>query len=230
MEDNYRNETIFSLSNGYIGTRGTLEEGYAFKTDQGLEGNFINGFYESGQIRYGEWNFGFPEYNQTPLNLPNLKTTRIYLDGEWFDMRTGLVEDYKRTLNMHDGLITRSLVWTSPGGSRVRIETARFVSFVMKNIMATRIKITPLDFTGEIRLQSILDADVENHTCVSNPLVDYGSFGRTLNPDETSAADDMLFYAGHTTNSGLKMACGSLHKVTGPRSLGQKDNPTPLNI
>lgn len=30
METNYRNETTFALSNGYIGTRGTFEEGYDF--------------------------------------------------------------------------------------------------------------------------------------------------------------------------------------------------------
>ena len=47
METNYRNETTFALSNGYIGTRGTFEEGYDFSVDEGLEGNFINGFYES---------------------------------------------------------------------------------------------------------------------------------------------------------------------------------------
>lgn len=41
---NYRNETTFSLSNGYIGTRGTYEESYDFDIDTGLEGNFVNGF------------------------------------------------------------------------------------------------------------------------------------------------------------------------------------------
>ena len=53
MENNYRNETTFALSNGYIGTRGTFEEDYDFSVDEGLEGNFINGFYESEDIRYG---------------------------------------------------------------------------------------------------------------------------------------------------------------------------------
>ena len=37
-EYNYRNETTFALSNGYIGTRGTLEEDYGFDVDTGLEG------------------------------------------------------------------------------------------------------------------------------------------------------------------------------------------------
>ena len=52
-ENNYRNETTFALSNGYIGTRGTLEEGYGFSIEEGLEGNYVNGFYESEEIRYG---------------------------------------------------------------------------------------------------------------------------------------------------------------------------------
>ena len=69
-EWNYRNETTFALSNGYIGTRGTFDEGYPFTVDEGLEGNFINGFYESEHIMYGEWNFGFPEKSQSLLNLP----------------------------------------------------------------------------------------------------------------------------------------------------------------
>ena len=68
-EWNYRNETTFALSNGYIGTRGTFDEGYPFTVDEGLEGNFINGFYESENIRYGEWNFGFPKKSQSLLNL-----------------------------------------------------------------------------------------------------------------------------------------------------------------
>lgn len=34
---NYRNETTFALSNGYIGTRGTHEEAYDFDEQHGLE-------------------------------------------------------------------------------------------------------------------------------------------------------------------------------------------------
>ena len=44
METNYRNETTFALSNGYIGTRGTFEEGYDFSVDEGLEGNLSMDF------------------------------------------------------------------------------------------------------------------------------------------------------------------------------------------
>ncbi|MDR0197773.1 MAG: glycoside hydrolase family 65 protein [Oscillospiraceae bacterium] len=216
--NNYRNETAFSLSNGYIGTRGTFEEGYDFPDDEGLEGNYMNGFYESAKIRYGEWNFGFPERSQSLLNLPNLKTTRIFIDGERFDMRKGAVRDYRRSLDMRRGVLTRSLEWESPGGKRSRVETARFVSFADKHVMVQRVSVTPLDFDGEIRILSVLDADVENHTRVANPLVDYGPFGRVLVPDKISVEKDTLFYSGHTQGSGLKMACGSFHAARGNKT------------
>lgn len=215
VENNYRNETIFTLSNGYIGTRGTLEEGYDFSVDQGLEGNFINGFYESEPIRYGEWNFGFPESSQTLLNLPNLKTTQILLEGQRFDMREGTVNHYCRRLHMEEGVLSRSLEWTSPGGKSVQIETIRFVSLVNPHLMVQRLTVTPINFAGEIQLLSQLDGDVENHTRVTNPLVDYGPYGRRLIPDILTASEEVLFYQGHTTHSGLTMACGSRHVFSG---------------
>ena len=213
METNYRNETTFSLSNGYLGTRGTLEEGYPFTADEGLEGNFINGFYESEPIRYGEWNYGFPTESQSLLNLPNLKTIRIFLEGEELDIRTGKVSGWRRTLHMDRGTVTRSFDWTSPSGRTVHVETARLVSFEVKNLMAMSCEVTPVNFDGEITFLSVLDADVENHTRKTNPLVDYGPFGRCLITDVISADETMLFYQGTTEHSGITMACGSVMTV-----------------
>lgn len=214
LENNYRNETTFALSNGYIGTRGTFEESYDFSVEEGLEGNFINGFYESEDIRYGEWNFGFPLRSQSLLNLPNIKTIKLYLDGELLDMREGVVTDYSRTLHMRDGIVTREFVWSSPKGQSVRVETGRFVSLTDKNVMALRYKVTPVNFKGELKLVSELDADVENHTRVTNPLVDYGPFGKRLMHERTEAKEDILFYQGHTQKSRLTMACGAIHKLS----------------
>ena len=46
-ENNYRNETTFALSNGYIGTRGTFEEAYCVFKAAVLEIKSCSGFYES---------------------------------------------------------------------------------------------------------------------------------------------------------------------------------------
>ena len=140
---NYRNETTFALSNGYIGTRGTHEEAYDFDEQHGLEGNFLNGLYEQEHVRYGEWNFGFPTESQTILNVPNCKTIRLVVDGEPMDIRTGTLQNYRRTLDMKHGQVVRSFEWTSPNGKTVRVENTRFVSLAHKNRMAQRYSVTP---------------------------------------------------------------------------------------
>ena len=217
-ETNYRNETTFSLSNGYIGTRGTFEEAYGFDIDTGLEGNYVNGFYESEKIRYGEANFGSPLYSQSLLNLPNLKETQLYLDGELFDMEKGQVEGYARRLHMKEGYLERSLVWTSPAGKAVRIRTERLVSFEMEHIMASRYEVTPLNFSGKICFVSKLQGDVENHTRKTNPIVDYGPFGRKLDMEKLWQKEGQLYYEGTTQTSKLTVGCGSSHRVGAGKS------------
>lgn len=223
-ENNYRNETTFALSNGYIGTRGTFEEAYPFDIDTGLEGNFVNGFYESEQIRYGEANFGSPLLSQSLLNLPNLKEIRVMLDGELFSMEEGSVEEYSRTLHMKEGILERKLVWTSSLGHKTKIRISRLVSFARKNIMVIQYQVTPLNYSGKIRFASKLEADVENHTRKTNPIVDYGPFGRRLLKTCIRTERDRSYYEGATKGSRLTMACGSAHEIfRGTQSVDRED-------
>lgn len=213
IENNYRNETAFALSNGYIGTRGTFEEAYPFDIDTGLEGNFVNGFYESEQIRYGEANFGSPMKSQSLLNLPNLKETRVILDGEEFDMRTGCLLDYSRSLHMKEGVLERKLTWRAPSGKETRIRIRRLVSMARKNIMGIFYEVQPLNYSGKIQFISRLEADVENHTRKTNPIVDYGPFGRRLEKRKAGIRDNRFFYEGTTKGSSLTMACAASHRI-----------------
>lgn len=212
---NYRNETTFALSNGYLGTRGTFVEGYDFDIDTGLEGNFINGFYESEHVRYGEWNYGFPTMSQSLLNLPDCKRVEIYVDGERFDLRKGKILSYGRTLHMNQGIVTREVEWESKSGKQIRFCSCQLVCLNRKNLMALKLSVTPMNFSGNIVFVSKLDADVENHTRKTNPLVDYGPFGRCINPDVIGSRDHRFFYQGTTRNSGLTMACAAAHKCNG---------------
>ncbi|ELC8424300.1 glycoside hydrolase family 65 protein [Clostridium perfringens] len=214
LKNNYRNETTFSLANGYIGTRGTFEEAYDFDVETGLEGNFVNGFYESEHIRYGEWNFGFPTESQSLLNLPNAKIIKLFIEDEEFSMLTGEIEDYKRVLHMKEGRITRDLIWVSPKGKKVKISISRFVSFNNKNLMEIRYKVTPLNFSGNLKFISAIDANVENHTRKTNPLVDYGPFGKRIVRDYIDSIRDELYYEGTTLNSELSIACGAVNKIS----------------
>ena len=62
-------ETIFSLGNGYLGMRGSFEEG----TPVFENGTFINAFYEVWPICYGEEAHGFAKEGQTVVNVTDTK-------------------------------------------------------------------------------------------------------------------------------------------------------------
>lgn len=180
LKNNYRNETVFVLSNGYIGMRGTFEEAYKLEKGLGMEGSFVNGFYESETIRYGEMAYGFADKTQTMLNVANAKIVKLLIDGREFSIFEGKLSKSKRILDMKNGILLRNVVWTSPEGKTVEINTKRIVSLTNKFAAAIEYSVTPIDFDGELSLISAIDGDVMNNTAENNSRIDYGPYGRVV--------------------------------------------------
>ena len=61
----HRTESLFALSNGHIGVRGTFEEG----EPTGKPGTYLNGFFERRPLPYAEGGYGYPEDGQTVVNV-----------------------------------------------------------------------------------------------------------------------------------------------------------------
>ncbi|MGM0370596.1 MAG: glycoside hydrolase family 65 protein, partial [Bacillota bacterium] len=81
IASNYRDETIFALGNGYIGMRGTFEEGYSGPEGTSLEGIYLNGFYEELPIHYGEEQAGYAPNTETMLNVTDSKIIKLEVAG-----------------------------------------------------------------------------------------------------------------------------------------------------
>ncbi len=219
-ENNYRNETIFSLGNGYIGTRGTFEENYDFGAGNGMEGNFINGFYESEDIRYGEYNYGFPKKTQTMLNVTNAKIIRLIIDGEEFSIIKGNITEYSRNLSMKDGVLTRTCIWETSAGKKVRITIDRMVSFYEKHLLSIQYAVEPLNFSGTVSLISQIETAVLNHTNEANPLIDYGPNEQCLFTDSVSVSEDgfSLTLLSRIQGTGFWLYTGCCHRFEGTGS------------
>lgn len=223
LENNYRNETIFSLANGYMGMRGTFEEHYSLESGYGLEGNYINGFYESEIIKYGELAFAYPQKSQTMLNVANAKVIKLVIEDGTFSMFTGEIETYKRTLNMKNGLLIREIIWKSPKGKRVALKITRLVSLCDKYISAIRYEVTPLNFSGGISIFSQIDGNVINSTTECNARIDYGPYGRVLLTENKMISGDMSLLVQRTKNNNLKVACGIENSLTTSSCYDVKD-------
>ena len=125
-------ESVFALANGYLGLRGNLEEGDPVV----LAGTYLNGFYESRPIIYGEYRHGFPRTSETLLNVTDGKLIRLRVNGMWLDVRAGQLHSHRRTLELRSGVLTRELDWSSPGGGRVTVTSRRLVSLVDRHLAA----------------------------------------------------------------------------------------------
>lgn len=101
----HRAEATFSLSNGYLGIRGTFDEGRPAVTP----GTYVNGFHETWPIVHTEDAYGLARSGQTIVNVPDATILRLYVDDEPLYVPTARLRRYSRVLDMRDGTLVREL-------------------------------------------------------------------------------------------------------------------------
>ena len=110
-----RNETLFTCANGNLGFRGDTEE----KDGTVHKGTYINGFYDTEPIKYGENAYGYAENHETILNLPDPKCIELSVNGHPFGMSgaSGTVTSFSMSLDEESGILTREVTWNYGTGS-----------------------------------------------------------------------------------------------------------------
>ena len=135
--------------------RGAFEEGEpAYR-----HGTFVNGFHETWPIPYGERAFGFATTGQTMVNLPDGKIIRLYVDDEPFELGSARILRFERALDMRAGTLDRQVLWETPAGRQLLIESRRLVSFHEKHVAAIWYRVTVLN----ARAALVLVSEVVNH-------------------------------------------------------------------
>ncbi|WP_201367033.1 glycoside hydrolase family 65 protein [Dictyobacter formicarum] len=204
-------ESIFALANGHLGLRGNLDAGEPF----GLPGTYLNSFYEQRPLPYAETAYGYPELGQTVINVTNGKIMRLLVDDEPFDVRYGQVQRHERVLDLRNGVLRRTVCWTSPVGRTVNISSVRLVSFTQRAIAAISYEVEPLDAPVRVVVQSEL---VANETI---PVMGKDPRGGTVLPsslecEEHQAQGTCGLLIHHTRFSGLRVGAAMDHQIEGP--------------
>lgn len=166
---NYYNEseTIFAQGNGYFGMRGGIEEGY--KTE--VEGTFVNAFYDTEEIIYGEVAYGYAKERQTQLLVPNTKNLILEIDEEVFNVDECKFENHNRVLDLKNGEIKRSFIWTTKNNKQIEVKISRLISMELKNIMALKLEVKPLNFSGKIKIKAGIKKDKISEIDEDDPRV-----------------------------------------------------------
>ena len=95
----HHKETVFTLGNGYLSTRGSFEEGYP--GDHAA--TFAHGVFDDVPIVFTEL-----------ANLPDWTEMHLRLAGERFSLAEGEILRFERLLNLGEGVLRREVRWRSP--------------------------------------------------------------------------------------------------------------------
>ncbi|MDB5935765.1 MAG: family 65 glycosyl hydrolase [Massilia sp.] len=219
----FLNETLFALGNGYVGLRGSHEDGYTGPAGTSLDGSYLNGFYESEPIVYPETAFGLAKTNQFMLNVPNAKGICLMLGDERFDLLAGTLSNYRRSLDFRTGVLERSLEWTAPSGKQVAIRSRRLVCFAHKHLFAIEYEVTPLNFSGPVTLLSSVDGAVSNQEAGDDPRVGSAVSGPALQMVAVEQEGSFAAITQRTHNSGFTLVSAIDSDIAGAPSQAYRE-------
>jgi alpha,alpha-trehalose phosphorylase len=206
-----RSESIFALSNGHLGIRGTLDEGEPYA----LPGTYLNALWEARPLPYAEAGYGYPEAGQTVVNMTNGKVIRLLVDDSPFDIRYGELQEHERRLDFRSGILRRQALWSSPTGKTVRVTSERLVSFSQRAIMAIRYTVEPTAAPTRVVVQSELVTNEPRPAMSKDPRA-AAALEAPLESEEF-IGDDMRAVLVHSTKeSKLRAAAAMSHEIDGP--------------
>jgi kojibiose phosphorylase len=145
-EANFK-ETIFTVGNGYQGTRGSLEEGHKGE----LSGTYLSGVYDHHDSTVID-----------QVNVPTWLPFKVRVDGTLVNTQTCNVVEHRRVLDLQTGILHRDTLFEDDQGHRTRIESQRFASFSDQHICGIRLTVTPVNHSSAINIESTLDAERYN--------------------------------------------------------------------
>jgi kojibiose phosphorylase len=140
-------ETLFTTGNGYLGTRGSLEEGH----DGALPGTLLCGVFDHHDC-------AVPEL----VKAPDWLTLSVVVNGVRLDVSSASVVRHRRILDMREGTVFRDTVFEDCEGRRTRLETVHFASRSDQHLCCLQARITPENHTAPVIVHSGIDGRVYN--------------------------------------------------------------------
>lgn len=146
-EENLKFESLFALSNGYLGIRGSHEEG----TKITLPYLYINGVFDKSET-----------FMRELATLPNWLGIRLYVEKELIGVENCEILEYSRTLDMKRAALVKHLRLKDKKGRETLVEGIRFVSRENVHRMGIRLYVTPLNYSGIIEVENLIDGSIIN--------------------------------------------------------------------
>ncbi|OGI03441.1 MAG: hypothetical protein A2104_03285 [Candidatus Melainabacteria bacterium GWF2_32_7] len=147
-------ETLFSMGNGYIGTRNSLEEFYPYSTP----GTFLAGFYEKDI--YNDFNI--------LVKTPDWTSIKIFVEDEQLDLTKHETLFHRRYIDLNNGCAVREWRCADNQGRITGIKIIKFISISNKHELGKSVLIKPENYTGNLRVLSGIDCNTADFNYLIN--------------------------------------------------------------
>jgi kojibiose phosphorylase len=180
----HHQETVFTIGNGYLGTRGAFEEGYPGQKAATL----VHGVFDDVPIVYSEL-----------ANAPDWLNLELWVNGARLRLDQGQILAYQRALDLSDGLLSRKVRWQSQRGETVEMEIERFASLADEHLLSMRCQVQALDFSGMLELRAGINGHVDNE-----------SFKHWIEPEQGLIESQRAYLKMSTHNTHIEL-CEAFH-------------------
>jgi alpha,alpha-trehalose phosphorylase len=199
-------ESLFSLSNGFVGVRGSWDQGWPLHQP----GTLINGFHETWEIEYPEKGYGYATVGQTIVYVPEGTVIEVAVDGRVLELTEASLA---RRLDLAAGILSTTAQW-----EEVTVTWQRLVSLVEREVVALRLEVEAhrdLDLRVRSLWRNRQDTDYLGAADAHFDPRRARSFGHSVldasGPDPT--ADGLTATASYRTRaSGLELHCRIIHR------------------
>ncbi|MEZ5935681.1 MAG: glycosyl hydrolase family 65 protein [Alphaproteobacteria bacterium] len=197
-------ETLFTIGNGYLGTRGSFEE----RVRGDLPGTFLAGIYD--------------HHDSTVVDLvscPDWLPLSVWVDGERLSVQGAMVLEHRRVLDIRQGLLYRLTRFEDRQGRRTRLETLRFASLANRHLCGLRADITRENHEAPVAVEGGIDgrrfnldrlpAYDEGHVFDAESRFEKWAKSRHLGPVSSDGSDSAVYLELGTLDRGHHLAYAS---------------------
>jgi kojibiose phosphorylase len=204
-------ETLFTTGNGYLGTRGSLEEGH----EGALPGTFLRGLFDHHDS-------AVPDL----VKAPDWLSLVVTVSGIRLDVTSVSVIRHRRVLDMREGMLFRDTVFEDAQGRRTRLETVHFASGADQHLCCLQARITPENHTASVIVCSGIDGTGYNldrrpiytQPPPDDPQMKWSKWAKSKHLEEVAReqSPDGIYLETRTIDTGITIGYAALTTVMSP--------------
>lgn len=147
-------ESILTVANGYVGTRGSLAE----RVSVSSPATFLAGVFDAGDESAASLEL---------VTIPDWTQLLILVEGVPLSLETGEILEHRRVLDLQHGLLLRAWRHRDRVGRVTSLQFIRMVSLHDRHLLLQSATIQPENYAGMISIESPMDESSGRITWVS---------------------------------------------------------------